>query len=65
MGRMEISETNGRMKVRIGVMSALAEAFTKPEAIRVELSPLQGEAITFEGPDRLVFEGRTFPRAPR
>lgn len=65
MGRMEISEANGRMKVRIGVMSALAEAFTKPETIRVELSPLQGEAITFAGPDSLVFEGRTFLRATR
>lgn len=65
LGRMEISEADGRMKVRIGVMSALAEAFTKPETVRVELSPLQGEAIAFDGPDRLVFEGRTFVRAAR
>jgi len=65
MGRMEISEADGRMKVRIGVMSALAEAFTKPETVRVELTPFQGEAIAFDGTDRLVFEGRTFLRAPR
>ncbi len=62
MGRIEITRTGGRMIVRIGVMSSVAEAATKPESIRVELTPLQGQTILFEGPDRLVFDGRVFVR---
>lgn len=62
MGRIEITQEGERMRIRIGEMSDLAEAFTKPEAIRVELVPLQGQTILFDGPDRLAFEGETFVR---
>lgn len=43
-------------------MSDLAEAFTKPETVRVELVPLQDQTILFDGPCRLTFEGEAFVR---
>jgi len=62
MGRIEITQEGERMGVRVGVMSDLAEAFTKPETVRVELVPLQGQTIQFDGAGSLVFEGETFVR---
>lgn len=62
MGRIEVTQVGDHMRIRIGVMSDLAEAFTKPETVRVELVPLQGQTILFDGPDRLTFEGETFVR---
>lgn len=62
MGRIAVTQEGDRMRVRIGVMSDLAEAFTKPETVRVELVPLQGQTILFDGPGRLTFEGETFVR---
>jgi len=62
MGRMEIAVRDGQVTVRIGVLSAVAEAFTQPESLRVELIPLQGQVITFDGPDRLTYDGFEFVR---
>lgn len=62
MGRIEVTQEGERMRIRIGVMSDLAEAFTKPETVRVELVPLQGQTILFDAASRLTFEGETFVR---
>ena len=66
LGSVEITERAGAMVVSMGVMETVAEAFTRPESIRVELAPMQGQAIEFGGdgetPDRLTFMGETFVR---
>jgi CubicO group peptidase (beta-lactamase class C family) len=66
LGTVRIAERNGAMIVSMGVMEAVAEAFTEPESVRVELAPMQGQAIQFGGdgdaPDRLVMMGETFLR---
>lgn len=47
-------------------MEAVAEPFTRPESIRVELAPLQGQVILFDAggevPDGLLILGETFER---
>ncbi len=54
------------MIVSMGVMEAVAEAFTEAETVRVELAPMQGQPIQFGGdgavPDRLVLMDETFLR---
>lgn len=65
MGSLQIGEAEGRMTVTIGVLSAVAEAYTDPESVRVELVPFQGRVLSFEGPDTLEFEGERFSRAGR
>ncbi len=66
LGSVEIAGRDGSMVVTVGVMQAVAEAFTQPESIRVELVPMQGQVIQFggagEAPDRLVLMGETFNR---
>lgn len=62
MGSLHIGEAEGRMTVAIGVLSAVAEAYSDPESVRVELVPFQGEVLTFRGADALIFEGETFSR---
>ena len=66
MGTVRVVERDGALIVSVGVMEAVAEPFTRPESIRVELAPLQGQVILFaaEGatPDSLVFLGETFER---
>lgn len=61
MGTIEITQVDGRLVIRSGVMSAVAEAYTQAESIRVELVPFQGQVITF-GPESLIFEGQVFTR---
>ncbi|MFC7379795.1 serine hydrolase domain-containing protein [Brevundimonas sp. GCM10030266] len=63
MGSLQIGQLDGRMTVAIGVLSAVAEAYTDAESVRVELVPFQGEVLSFQSPDTLVFEGETFLRA--
>lgn len=65
MGRMEIAVAEDQVSVRIGVLSAVAEPFTQPETLRVELIPLQGQVITFDGPDQLTYDGFEFVRVGR
>jgi CubicO group peptidase (beta-lactamase class C family) len=62
MGRIEIAQVDGRMTVRAGVMSATAEAGSAPESVRVELVPLQGQILRFDGVERLVLDGQTYGR---
>lgn len=66
LGTVRVVERDGALVVRAGVMEAVAEPFTRPESIRVELAPLQGQAIVFaaegEVPASLVFLGETFER---
>ena len=66
MGTVRVAERDGALVVSVGVMEAVAEPFTRPESLRVELAPLQGQVILFaaEGatPDSLVFLGETFER---
>ena len=66
LGTICVAERNGALVVNSGVMEGLAEPFTRPESIRVELAPLQGQVIVFaaegETPDSLVFLGETFTR---
>jgi hypothetical protein len=65
-GTVRIAERDGAMVVSMGVLETVAEAFTQPDSIRVELVPMQGQPIQFGGegdaPDRLVFMGETFMR---
>lgn len=49
-GRIEISAAGEALDVSYGVMHARAEPFTAPDSIRLELVPLQGESMVFEGP---------------
>jgi len=62
MGRMEIAVRESEVTVSIGILAAVAEPFTQPETLRVELIPLQGQLITFDGPDRLIYDGLEFVR---
>jgi len=62
MGRIDIAEKDGRMVVKAGVMSSLADAAADPESVRVELIPLTGQNIRFEAPGRLVFGGQIYVR---
>lgn len=66
LGTVRVAERDGALIVTSGVMEAVAEPFTRPESIRVELAPLQGQAILFaaegEVPGSLVFLGETFER---
>ncbi len=66
LGTVRIDEQGGAMVVSMGVMQTIAEPFTQPETIRVELVPMQGQIVQFGGdgetPDRLVFQGETFMR---
>lgn len=66
LGTVRIAERDGAMVVSMGVMEAVAEPFTQTESVRVELAPMQGQAIQFGGdgdaPDRLVMMGETFLR---
>ncbi|ADG09234.1 penicillin-binding protein [Caulobacter segnis] len=65
MGRIEICEVDGRMTARAGVMSATAEAGSAPESVRIELVPLQGQILRFDGVERLVLDGQTYGRVLR
>ena len=66
LGTIRVAERDGVLVVTSGVMEAVAEPFTRPESIRVELAPLQGQAILFAAdgaaPGSLVFLGETFER---
>jgi len=66
LGTVRVAERDGVLIVNSGVMEAVAEPFTRPESIRVELAPLQGQAILFDAggevPGSLVFLGETFER---
>lgn len=62
MGVLHIGLSGDSLTVSIGGLSGLAEPYTDPDTIRVELVPFQGETLSFEGTDGLVFGGETFRR---
>lgn len=67
LGRMRLREVGGALEITIGVQRAVAENFTQPESLRVELTPLSGESVVFElGPQgrpvALAYAGHRFIR---
>ncbi len=67
LGRMQVSESGESLTISIGVQRAVAENFTQPESLRVELAPLVGEPVVFEldgdgVPVALIYSGERFPR---
>lgn len=67
LGRMQVGGAGDVLEISIGVQRAVAENFTQPESVRVELTPLSGESVVFElGPDgrpaALVYAGERFAR---
>lgn len=68
-GSIEVSVEDPSLRVTYGVLRALAEPFSKSDAMWVELEPGEGEALQFEGdgtePASLLLEGRRFHKAPR
>lgn len=66
-GTVSVVEANDQLVVTSGVMRAVAEPSTKPDTIRVELVPGQGEAMTFNtndkrGVDSLIYQDAVFVR---
>lgn len=47
-GALVVTPTEDGLVVTMGPMRALAQAFTQPESIRVELVPGQGQAVVFQ-----------------
>lgn len=48
LGTLTVRQSGDRLELSIGALHALAENFTQPESIRVELVPYQGQAAQFE-----------------
>jgi CubicO group peptidase (beta-lactamase class C family) len=67
MGRLEVAVEGDAIQVRFGILHALAEPFTLPESLRVELAPGSGSVLAFdrEGaiPDSILLDGQRFVRA--
>lgn len=66
-GVMTVRRAGDRLEVAIGVQHVLAENFTQPESLRVELTPFRGEPVVFtlgtDGrPATLEYAGATFVR---
>lgn len=66
-GTMTVRAADGRLVLSIGVQSAVAENYTDPESLRVELTPLAGEVVVFtigdDGrPISLTYDGESFVR---
>jgi CubicO group peptidase (beta-lactamase class C family) len=66
-GVMTVRRAGARLEVAIGVQHVLAENFTQPESLRVELTPFRGEPVVFtlgaDGrPSALEYAGATFVR---
>lgn len=62
MGRLRIASTGEGLIVSIGILSSEAQPFPEPNSLRVELIPVRGQTITFEGTDRLTYDGAVFER---
>src|SRR5690606_8402913 len=48
-GRVEVSASGDTLTVRNGALHSIAEPFTRPDSIRVELIPFSGMPILFLG----------------
>ncbi|MDX2275560.1 MAG: serine hydrolase [Hyphomonadaceae bacterium] len=67
-GTLRINVEGDQIEARIGVLHAVAQAFTDADAVRVELVPFSGEVISFEfagdeTPAAAIFQGARFLRA--
>ncbi len=67
LGTMYVRQTPSGLEVSIGLQHARAENFTRPESIRVELTPLSGEPIIFQldaagRPSALTYARQEFRR---
>ncbi len=58
-GRIEVAADGDALRVRYGALQAVAEPFTQPNSIRVELVPGQGEPVLFESDDERPSRLRT------
>ncbi len=47
-GAFDVTPTEAGLVVTMGPMRAVAQAFTQPESVRVELVPGQGQAVVFQ-----------------
>lgn len=68
-GTLSVREDGDRLRLSIGVQSALAENATDPESLRVELTPMTGQIVTFrldaDGRSAaLIYDGEAFARQP-
>jgi CubicO group peptidase (beta-lactamase class C family) len=65
-GRIEVEASASGLAVSYGVLHAVAEPFTRPDSIRLELVPGMGVPMLFIGegpsPQALVFRGQSFAR---
>lgn len=65
-GRIEVSAEGETLTVRNGVLRSVAEPFTRPDSIRVELVPYSGTAMLFAGdgatPEALLYQNERFAR---
>lgn len=66
-GVMTVRRAGDRLELAIGAQHAVAENFTQPESLRVELTPFRGEPVVFtlgaDGrPASLDYAGRVFMR---
>jgi hypothetical protein len=66
-GTIEITADGDALHVRFGVLHSVAEAASKPEAIRVELVPFSGEPIEFDlgggsAPVAATYDGERYVR---
>lgn len=48
LGTLTVRTSGDRLELSIGALHALAENFTQPESVRVELIPYQGQSAQFE-----------------
>jgi CubicO group peptidase (beta-lactamase class C family) len=66
LGVMRVREEHGRLRLTLGPLEALAEHYTRPEAVRVEFVPGTGEVVQFylsaERADSLGYSGYIFRR---
>jgi CubicO group peptidase (beta-lactamase class C family) len=68
-GSIEITADGDALRVAFGELHAIAEPYTQPDSIRVELMPLNGEPIAFVladgAPVALTYSGERFSSAAR
>ncbi len=61
-GRVDVTLEGEDIHLRCGVLHSVAEPYTQPESIRVEITPGSGSVVQFEGsgaePDAAVLQGQ-------
>jgi hypothetical protein len=62
-GTVEVTAEGERMRVRMGLMSSVAEPFTEVDSVRVELRPNNGTALQFTTDGNRAYALRAFNTA--